>query len=75
MEWLEREDGGRTLICTALDAETGEPAAAVEVITGVSDGEKVEILSGMTAGDVYYYSYYDTLELSTEVETDKYTFG
>jgi len=69
------EEGGRTLVCTALDPETGEPASPVEVTTGVSDGTAVEILSGMTLGDQYYYSYYDTLELSTEVETDKYTFG
>lgn len=68
-------DGGRTLVCTALDAETGEPASPVEVTTGASDGTTVEILSGLNSGDTYYYSYYDTLELSTEVETDKYTFG
>lgn len=69
------EEGGRTLICTALDPETGEPSNPVEVVTGVSDGITAEVLSGLESGDVYYYSYYDTLELSTEVETDKYTFG
>lgn len=69
------EDGGRTLVCTALDPETGEPASPVEVEIGVSDGTTAEVLSGLKNGDTYYYSYYDTLELSTEVETDKYTFG
>jgi len=69
------EDGSRTVVHTALDPETGEPSAPVEVTTGVSDGILVEILSGLEDGEVYYYSYYDTLELSTEVETDKYSFG
>ena len=69
------EDGGRTLVYTALDPETGEPASPVEVKIGVSDGTTAEVLSGLGSGEAYYYSYYDTLELSTEVETDKYTFG
>lgn len=69
------EDGGRTLVYTALDAETGEPSAPVEVTVGVSDGITAELLSGLESGAAYYYSYYDTLELSTEAETDKYSFG
>ena len=68
------QEGGKTLICTALDEETGEPAAPVEVTTGASDGTSVEILSGLAKGDRYYYSYYDTLELSTEVEERKFGF-
>lgn len=64
------EEGGRTVVCTALDPETGEPASPVEVTTGVSDGTVVEILSGLDSADTYYYSYYDTLELSTEVEEE-----
>ena len=67
--------GSRTMVCTALDPESGEPAKAVEVTTGVSDGRKVEILSGLGKGDTVFYSYYDIVEVSTEVETDKYTFG
>lgn len=69
------EENGKTLVFTALDPETGEPASPVEVTTGISDGQSVEILSGLASGDRYYYSYYDTVEVSTEVETDKYTFG
>ena len=67
--------GSRTMVCTGLDPESGEPAKAVEVTTGVSDGRKVEILSGLGKGDTVFYSYYDIVEVSTEVETDKYTFG
>ncbi len=52
-----------TFVYTSLDPETGEPAAPVAVTTGVSDGENVEILSGLQAGDRFFYAYYDTLEL------------
>ena len=69
------EEGSKTLICKGLDPETGDPANPVEVTTGVSDGEKVEILSGLSEGETFHYSYYDILEVSTDVETDKYTFG
>jgi len=69
------EDGGRTVVYTALDAETGEPASPVEVTIGVSDGITAELLTGLDSGAKYYYSYYDTLELSTDVETEKYSFG
>ena len=32
-----------------------------EVETGMSDGERVEIRSGLQAGDAYYYRYADTV--------------
>ena len=60
---------------TALDPETGEPASPVPVTLGVSDGERVQILSGLQEGDSYYYSYYDVLELSNEVEEEGFSFG
>ena len=69
------EEGGKTLVYTALDTETGEPAAPVEVTTGLSDGTVVQICSGMEKGDMYYYKYYDTLEFSTDVEEAKYSFS
>lgn len=65
------EDGAKTIVYTALDQKTGEPANPVEVTTGLSDGETVEILSGLSSGDCVYYSYYDTLEESDAVETDR----
>lgn len=65
------EDGGKTVVYTALDKKTGEPAAPVEVTTGISDGESVEILSGLKSGDSVYYAYYDTLEESDAVEEDR----
>ena len=38
------------------------------VTVGVSDGETVEILEGLTEGQTYYYAYYDTLEVSNTPE-------
>lgn len=69
------EEEGRTVVYTALDPETGNPAAPVEVTTGISDGENVEILSGLERSAVIYYSYYDTAEISTEVESGGFSFG
>ena len=63
------EDGSKTVVYTALDEKTGEPSNPVEVTLGVSDEESVQILSGLSLGDAYYYSYYDTLELDTSVES------
>ena len=66
------QQGAKTVVFTALDKETGEPAKPVSVTLGVSDGTNVEILEGLKPGDRYYYSYYDTLELDTGVE-DRFT--
>lgn len=64
------EVGAKTVVYTALDEETGEPASPVEVTVGVSDGETAELLTGLNSGDSFCYSYYDTLELDTEAELD-----
>ena len=69
------EDGTKTVVCTALDKETGDPTSPVEVTVGASDGITAEILSGLQLGDTYYYSYYDVLELDTSAEAQKYSFG
>lgn len=66
------EQGAQTVVYTALDKETGEPSNPVPVTIGLSDGITAEILSGLEAGDTYYYSYYNTLELDTSVE-DRFT--
>lgn len=68
-----QQQGAKTVVFTALDEKTGEPASAVEVQTGLSDGENVEILSGISEGQKVYYSYYDTVELDTSAKADKYT--
>lgn len=45
----------------AVDIPAG---GLVEVETGVSDGELVEILSGLSLGDSFYYRYADTVTYS-----------
>ena len=44
----------------------------MEVTTGLSDGERVEILSGLKSGDTIYYAYYDMVEESDAVELDRF---
>ena len=61
----------KTVVYTAQDHKTGELAAPVEVTTGVSDGERVEILEGLNNGDVVYYSYYDILELDHTAKAER----
>lgn len=58
------EDGAKTVVYTSYNADKEVLGDPVVVTTGVSDGETVQILSGLSVGDTYYYSYYDTLELS-----------
>lgn len=67
------QQGAKTLVFTALDEKTGEPSNPVEVQTGISDGKHVEILAGLSEGQKVYYSYYDTVELDTSAQADKYT--
>ena len=70
-----QELDGKTVVYTGLEKDNGEPNTAVEVVTGVSDGEYVEILSGLSQGDTVYYTYYDTLEEDTSAEAERFTFG
>ena len=58
------EQGNETLVYTAYDEETETLLNPVAVKVGCSDGENVEILEGLAAGQTYYYAYYDTLEIS-----------
>ena len=58
------ENGTRTVVYTGYDEENAQLLNPVEVTVGISDGETVEILDGMAAGETYYYAYYDTLEIS-----------
>ncbi len=55
------EADGKTYVYTAYETETDTLDGMKEVETGASDGETVEILSGLSAGDPYYYRYADTV--------------
>ncbi len=53
-----------TVVYTGYDPSTKTLLSPVNVETGLSDGLRTEILSGLSAGDTIWYSYYDTLALS-----------
>ena len=58
------ERGNQTLVYTGYDAENEILLDPVTVKVGVSDGETVEILEGLTEGQTCYYPYYDKLDIS-----------
>ena len=58
------EDGAKTIVFTGYDEKKETLINPVAVTTGFSDGEYVQILSGLTETDTVYYAYYDTLEYS-----------
>ena len=58
------EDDGKTYVYTAYDVKSDTLSALVEVETGASDGELVEILSGLDTADTFYYRYADTVTYS-----------
>ena len=58
------ETGNQTIVFTGYDEENDILIHPVTVKVGCSDGETVEILEGLAAGQTYYYAYYDTLEIS-----------
>lgn len=58
-----QEDESGTFVYTAQDAD-GSPTGRTAVTTGLSDGENVEILSGLTEGGSYCYTYASSLEYS-----------
>ena len=62
------ETGTQTLVYTGYDEETETLTGAAPVTTGVSDGEYVQILSGIQPGQQVCYPYYDTLVISDAPE-------
>jgi len=59
------EEQGRTIVYTGYDKELKNLLNPVEVETGVSDGQKVEIASGLKEGDTVYYEYTDEIVLDS----------
>ena len=59
------EDGNAVTVWTGYDAETDTLLNPVPVETGVSDGTNVEILSGLSEGDPYFYRYADSVSYAT----------
>ena len=56
------EQGFKTVVYTGFDAKTGELTGPAEVVTGVSDGDKVEIVSGLEEGQTVWYIAYESAE-------------
>lgn len=56
-----QEDADGIYVCTDYDKSSSEAAYPVAITT---DGENVEVLSGLSEGDTVYYRYADTLEYS-----------
>lgn len=50
-----QEYGERVYVYTSYDSEKGEFGGEQDVETGLSDGENVEIISGLSEGDAVYY--------------------
>ena len=68
------EEGTKTILYTSYDGESGTLGSPVTVTTGVSDGEYVQIVEGLTEGQTCYYAYYDTLVLSNTPKSQGFSF-
>ena len=60
------EEEGRAFVYTSYDAENEVLGNPVYLELGVSDGTYVEVISGLNEGQSFWYSYYDTLDISTD---------
>lgn len=68
------KSGNQDIIYTGCDEGSGSLSDPVAVITGLSDGEYVQVLSRLEEGQEFYYAYYDTLSVSDEPDFGM-TFG
>ena len=68
------EENGQTIVYTGYNENDDVLTKPVTVTTGLSDGEYVQILSGLREGDAIYYAYYDTPEISTIPERRRFGF-
>ncbi len=58
------EKDGKTYVYTTYDQETDTLGGLTQVETGASDGERVEIRSGLEVGNAFHYRYADTVTYS-----------
>lgn len=58
------DEGGTRLVYTALSRDKSELSNPVPIEPGFSDGETLEILSGLSEGDTVWYKTFDTPEYS-----------
>lgn len=62
------EQGNQTLVYTGYDEKNQVLTIPCPVETGLSDGEYVQILSGLSEGQTIWYRYYDQLVISNAVK-------
>ena len=53
------KEGSQDVVYTGCDEDSGSLTDPVAVTTGVSDGEYVQLLSGLEEGREVYYAWYD----------------
>ena len=68
------EEKGKAFVYTSYDGKEDLLGDPVEVELGISDGEFVEVISGLSEGQIFWYAYYDTLDISTDTAPESY-FG
>ena len=56
------EQDGKPAVYTAWDSRSEELQNLTAIETGFSDGQQVQVLSGLSEGDTVWYRYYDKLE-------------
>jgi len=56
------DSGSQSFVYTAYDPKKDTLTAPAAVVTGASDGETVEILSGLEEGQTVWYAYYESSE-------------
>ncbi len=59
------EQDNAVYVYTTYDESSDTLGGLTEVTTGISDGENVEILSGLEEGGEYWYSYLDVVNYSS----------
>mgnify|MGYP004567293951 CR=1 FL=1 len=57
-------DSGKSWLYTGYNEKTDTLTDPVEIQTGRSDGNQIELLSGLEAGQSFYYRYADSIEYS-----------
>ena len=57
-------DAGKSWLYTGYNEKTDALTDPVEIQTGLSDGNLVELLSGLPEGSSFYYRYADSIEYS-----------
>lgn len=61
--------GTETLVYTGYDVKNDILLNPMPITTGISDGEYVQVLSGLAENQPIWYSYYDVMEISNAVES------